>query len=261
MLNTKQYYVERAAIHAESFDHQGGPVFYASLPCSTDRFKEHRTDGSEDRRRLIFLLWEHLMAMENPIWKRFYASHETAFPPHIVHGPLGRPHLLLGGYRDRGPAISFSEGGGYVWAALCCDESDIGIDAAGTDEFQKNYPFHRVFNDRELHHILSLVDGDLGSASALLWSIKEAVVKAIGCAFHLVDPLQISVHSLTSEGGFGYTFPVRLSRKALMRFPIGTGPIWVRSFPLAKMWISIAILNWQTGRMKRDGKSIHDKRS
>ena len=48
---------------------------------------------------------------------------------------LGRPHLLLGKYR--GPAISFSEGGGQLWAALCGDESDIGIDVAEADEFQQ----------------------------------------------------------------------------------------------------------------------------
>jgi hypothetical protein len=149
----------------------------------------------------------------------------------------------LGEYR--GPAISFSEGGGNVWAALCGDQSDIGIDVAGTDEFQKEYPFHRVFNDLELQHALRLAGGELGSASALLWSIKEAVVKALGCAFHLVDPLQINVYPSVAGGDGGYTFPVGLSRKALMRFSVGAGrSIWVRSLPRLKMWFSIALLNW-----------------
>ena len=90
--------------------------------------------------------------MESPLWKRCQSSNRAAFPIQVVRGPLGRPHLLLGEYR--GPAISFSEGGGKVWAALCGDESDIGIDVAGTDEFQGEYPFHRVFHPQELQHAL-----------------------------------------------------------------------------------------------------------
>ena len=173
------------------------------------------------------------------------SSNRAAFPIQVVRGPLGRPHLLLGEYR--GPAISFSEGGGKVWAALCGDESDIGIDVAGTDEFQREYPFHRVFHPQELHHALRLTGGDLEKASALLWSIKEAVVKALGCAFHLVDPRQITVYPSaggTVGGDGGYTFPVGLSGKALVRFPIAAGrSLWVRSLPQRKMWLSIAHLN------------------
>jgi hypothetical protein len=94
---------------------------------------------------------------------------------------------------------------------------------AGTDEFQREYPFHRVFHPEELEHALRLASGDLEKASALLWSIKEAVVKALGCAFHLVDPRQITVYRSVGgpigENG-GYTFPVGLSGKALVRFPI-----------------------------------------
>jgi len=233
-------------VHTASFDHRGGPVFYASLPCSIEIFKGHRTNGSGDKHRLISILWDHLVAMESPLWKRFHSSHRGAFPLHVVRGPLGRPHLLLG--EHRGPAISFSEGGGNVWAALCGNQSDIGIDVAGTDEFQKEYPFHRVFNDQELQHALRLTGGELANASALLWSIKEAVVKALGCAFHLVDPLQINVCPSVPGGDGGYTFPVRLSRKALMRFPIGAcRSIWVRSVPHGKMWRSIALLNRQAG--------------
>jgi len=182
--------------------------------------------------------------MESPLWKYRHSFDRAAFPIHVVHGPLGRPHLLLGQYRI--PAISFSEGGGKVWAALCGDESDIGIDVAATDEFQGEYPLHRVFHDQELQHALRLTGGDLETASALLWSIKEAVVKALGCAFHLVAPRQVHVYPSIGRDR-GYTFPVCLSRKALVRFPIGAGrSIWVRSFPQEKMWLSIALLSWQS---------------
>ncbi|HME43875.1 MAG TPA: 4'-phosphopantetheinyl transferase superfamily protein [Syntrophorhabdales bacterium] len=185
--------------------------------------------------------------MESPLWKRCQSSNSAAFPIQVVRGPLGRPHLLLGEYQ--GPAISFSQGGGKVWAALCGDESEIGIDVAGTDEFQGEYPFHRVFHTQELQHALRLAGGDLEKASALLWSVKEAVVKALGCAFHLVDPRQITVYPSVEgpigENG-GYTFPVGLSGKALARFPITTGrSLWVHSLPQVKMWLSIALLNWR----------------
>jgi hypothetical protein len=221
-------------VHAVSFVHGRGPVFYASMPCADETLKH----------RLVSTLWNHLVAMESPLWKCCQSSSRATFPIQVVRGLLGRPHLLLGEYR--GPAISFSEGGGKFWAALCGDTSDIGIDVAGTDEFHREYPFHRVFHPQELQHALRLADGDLEKASALLWSIKEAVVKALGCAFHLVDPRQITVYPATGGEEGGYTFPVGLSKKALVRFPIGAGrSIWVRSLPQVKMWFSIALLNGQ----------------
>jgi 4'-phosphopantetheinyl transferase superfamily len=227
--------------------HGRGPVFYASVPCANETLKGFGTDEAGDRHRLVCALWDHLAAMESPFWKHCQSSDRAAFPIQLVRGLLGRPHFLLGD--DRGPAISFSEDGGNVWAALCGDESDIGIDAAGTDEFHREYPFHRVFHPQELQHALRLTGGDLEKASALLWSVKEAVVKALGCAFHLVDPRQITVYP--SAGGAvgedgGYTFPVGLSGKALARFPVAAGrSLWVRSLPRRKMWLSIALLNRQ----------------
>ena len=166
-------------------------------PCHVPTKPQRLGRTGRDKHRLVSTLWDHLAAMESPLWKGGQSSNRAAFPIQVVRGPLGRPHLLLGEYR--GPAISFSEGGGKVWAALCGDESDIGIDVAGTDEFQGEYPFHRVFHPQELQHALRMAGGDLEKASALLWSIKEAVVKALGCAFHLVDPRQITVYP--SVGG------------------------------------------------------------
>jgi hypothetical protein len=234
---------EEVTVHTMNPVHQMGPVFYASLPCDTAPTEGSETNGEDARHRLISILWDHLAAMGNPLWTSGLSSNRAAFPIQVVHDPLGKPHLRLGAHR--GPAISFSEGGGKVWAALCGDESDVGIDVADAAEFQGNYPFHRVFNTPELQHILNLTGGDLDEASALLWSVKEAAVKALGCAFHFVDPLQIHVDPSTGWDD-GFAFPVRLSGKALARFPIGAGlSLWVRSFPLVKMWLSIAVLNRQ----------------
>lgn len=77
-------------------------------------------------------------------------------------------------------------------------------------------------------------------ASALLWSVKEAVVKALGCAFHLVEPRQLTVSPTGDED----TFTVGLSGKALNRFPLAAQePLYVRSFVQEKMWLSIAVFN------------------
>jgi len=229
-------------VHGMSFVHRKGHVFYASLPCDTASPLGQGTNAG-NKHRLVSILWDHLVAMESHLGKCSQSYNRAAFPIQVVHDPLGKPHLLLG--EHRGPAVSFSEGGGKVWAALCGDESDIGIDVAGPDEFHREYPFHRVFHPQELQHALKLAGGDLEKASALLWSIKEGVVKALGCAFHLVDPRQITVYPSTGGAG-GHSFPVGLSGKALMRFPIAArGSIWVRSIPQGKMWLSIALLNWQ----------------
>jgi len=230
-----------STVHAVHFFHGRGPVFYAAMPCANQTLKGYGTNGAEAKHRLVSTLWDHLVATESPLWKRSQSSDSAAFPTQVVCGLLGRPHLLLGDYR--GPAISFSEGGGKVWAALSGDESDIGIDVAGRDEFQGEYPFRRVFHPEELNHALRLAGGDLAEASALLWSIKEAVVKALGCAFHLVEPRHITVYP-SAGGGGGYTFPVGLSGKALVRFPQAAGrSLWVRSLPQGKLWLSIALWN------------------
>jgi hypothetical protein len=211
------------------------------MPCADELPKGWGTNGAGDKNLLVSTLWDHLRARESPLWKRFQSSDRTAFPIRMVCGLLGRPHLLLGEYR--GPAISFSEGGGKVWAALCGEDFEIGIDVAGTDEFQREYPLPRVFHPQELQHALRSAGGDLGKASALLWSIKEAVVKALGCGFHLLDPRQITVYPSVGEDG-GYTFPVGLSGKALARFPGAAGrSLWVRSLPQREMWLSLALLN------------------
>jgi phosphopantetheinyl transferase (holo-ACP synthase) len=234
---------ERVTVHTINPVHRRGPAFYASLPCGpgdTDTSTGHGMSVEETKRGLVSALWEHLARMKSPLWTRCQSFNEGTYPIQVVCGRLGRPYLLLGEYR--GPAISFSEGGGKVWAALCGDMSEIGIDVAGQDEFQREYPVHRVFHPEELHHAVKLIGGDLEKASALLWSIKEAVVKALGCAFHLVDPRQISVYP--SVSGDGYISPVGLSGKAQMRFPLAArGSLWVRSLPQREMWLSIALLD------------------
>jgi phosphopantetheinyl transferase (holo-ACP synthase) len=96
---------------------------------------------------------------------------------------------------------------------------------------------------------LELAGGNLAQAAALLWSIKEAVAKALGCAFHLVDPRDIHVQP-SAVADDGPAFSVRLSGKARARFPMADRrPITVRSLPQAGTWLSIAALNWPRHRV------------
>lgn len=222
-----------------------GPVLLASLPCRPEGTDDPpgglETGGETAKLRLVSTLWKHLAASESPHWKHSTSSRRDDYPIKLVRGTLGRPHLQLG--ESRGPTISFSRGGGRVWAALCGDDSDIGIDVAEPGEFTGAYPVQRVFHPEELHHALDLADGDPEKAAALLWSIKEALVKALGCAFHLIDPRQIIVHP-TSDGNGGYTFPVSLSGKALLRFPLTAGRhLRVRALPQGTSWLSVALVN------------------
>jgi phosphopantetheinyl transferase len=219
---------QKITVKAVRFTQQRGTVLYAYSPCD-------RASRTADNIHLVSILLEHLAGVVSPI--------------QIVHDQLGRPQLLLG--ECEGPAISFSEGGGKIWAALCPDTSDIGIDAAGTDEFPKEYPFGRVFHAQELQYALRLAGGDSEKAAALLWSVKEAAVKALGCAFHLVDPRQIHVYPSAAENDGWHTFTVCLSGKALERFPIASRCILVRSLFQEKMWLSIALLNRQLVRTER----------
>ena len=225
---------QESPVHSVRFFPGSGPVFYTSLPAD-----------SEARQRLVSILWDHLATRESPGWQRYPVAAATASPVQLVRGQLGRPQLLLG--EAPGPAVSFSEGGGKVWGALCGDGSDIGIDVAGSDEFREGYPLHRVFQPAELKQALRLADGELAAAAALLWSIKEAAVKALGCAFHLVEPRQIIV-SPEEEGrpgrDGGTTCMVGLSGKARERFPLAASqPLRVRSFQQRQLWLSIA--RWQ----------------
>ena len=241
-------------VQTMNFSHEKGPVFYASLPCGPMAGQI----GPDQKHHLISGLWDHLLTVKNPFWMSRPYVNGDAFPIQVIRvirvirGPLGRPQLLLGDHM--GPAISFCRSGKNLWAALCGDDHDIGIDVAERHEFQGKYPFHRVFHPQELKHALKTAGEDLKKAAALLWSVKEAVAKALGCGFHLVDPLHVIVYPSidgatggTAKENGSYDFPVELSEKAVKRFPMAQDrSLRVRSFSHGKLWLSIALLSRQS---------------
>jgi phosphopantetheinyl transferase len=76
----------------------------------------------------------------------------------------------------------------------------VGVDAASSDEFTGSYPFHRVFRGPEWTDAAPFCAGDRFDAAALLWTLKEAAVKALGEGFNGPDPLEVVVRPLRWNG-------------------------------------------------------------
>ncbi len=155
----------------------------------------------------------------------------------IGAGSLGKPVIRIGD--APGPSVSFSLGTGMMWAAVC-REGACGIDSARPEEFCGGYPLHRAFRDEEFPAILELTEGNREDAAAILWSAKEAAVKALGCGFHLLDPLEVGVFPVRTGG-------VELMSKAVIsgRFHWKQGlreemRIPVLTFQFKDSWVSAA---------------------
>lgn len=158
----------------------------------------------------------------------------------IFRDVMGKPELHVSGRKQA--AVSFSYGPGIAWAASCRDGCNVGIDVAHQSEFAGNYPFHRVFGAEELREALAEVGENPSEGAALLWSAKEAVVKAVGCGFHLIDPLHVRMvpHGRSSHG---IILRPRFAQKPLERFPyLAYSEIAVLSFQEESSWVSVAIL-------------------
>jgi hypothetical protein len=138
---------------------------------------------------------------------------------------LGQPRLFLGG--QPGPAVSFSQAAGRLWAAMTCT-GQVGVDTAMPAEFEAGYPMARAFRPAELDWARPLSGGDTPGAAALLWTLKEAAVKALGVGFHFLDPLAVEVLSPRPWQG-GWRVLVQAGRIL---------PAWAR--PEAGGWLAIA---------------------
>lgn len=136
----------------------------------------------------------------DPRWRSTIA--ENAFTLHKT--PLGGPYLLLG---DRqGPSLSFSHEEGRLWAAMG-SHGCVGIDVAYPEEFTGGYPFKRAFRPEELNCDRAFGHKNTARAAALIWSLKEAAVKAAGTGFNCYDPLEVRVTN-PRIGGQGILFDV-----------------------------------------------------
>jgi len=153
---------------------------------------------------------------------------------------LGKPILFLGD--QPGPAVSFTHCGLKTWAVLATGNCAVGIDAACENEFGGEYPFHRAFSVEELDSAVMSLNNDAANTAAVVWSAKEAAVKALGCAFWLVDPLDVRVGRWSGSGN-RFMSKVNLSERAAQRFPSSKfRPLCVRTFREDEVWLSVAVI-------------------
>jgi phosphopantetheinyl transferase len=131
-------------------------------------------------------------------WRLAHA--ENALTLH--ESTLGEPYLLL--EDQQGPSLSFSHGKERIWAAMS-SKGRVGIDVAYPEEFAADYPFARAFSPEELDSARALCQDDTARGAALIWSAKEASVKAIGTGFNRFDPLDVRVGApILREQGIGF---------------------------------------------------------
>ena len=118
----------------------------------------------------------------------------------LQKGTLGKPCLFLD--HRKGPSVSFSHGKGRLWGAMS-SKGRVGIDVAYPEEFAEGYPFARAFRPEELEFAGALCRNDTARGAALIWSAKEAAVKATGAGFNRFDPLDVRVAApFSKEQGF-----------------------------------------------------------
>jgi len=200
---------EGAAPQALSGLGPGAPVLYASDPA-----------GAGVKERLVQRLLAGLPGLQTG-----GAGQPAPGTVSLETTALGQPRLFLGG--QPGPAVSFSQAAGRIYAALT-PAGQVGVDAAMPAEFEADYPMARVFRPAELAWARPLVGGPSAGAAALLWALKEAAVKALGVGFHFLEPLAVEAFSPRPWQG-GWRVLVHAGRIL---------PAWAR--PEAGGWLALA---------------------
>lgn len=145
----------------------------------------------------------------------------------LSFGSLGEPLVICDGLPVL--SVSFSQVGRRIWGALT-GAGRVGIDVALASEFPPDYPLLRVFSKEELDLTRILVGDNLSGTAALLWSIKEAAVKALGVGFNFLAPREIDIRPGKSQQG-GYLFEVDAGHVI---------KIWAR--PEGKGWLALALI-------------------
>ncbi len=139
---------------------------------------------AEARERLVARLLGRLLHL---------SQHELSLSvglPVLKADGLGRPFLSLPS--RAAPSVSLSHCGSRTWACLAWTAA-VGIDVASPGEFRAPYPFARVFHRGEMEEAGKFCGRPLHDRAALLWALKEAAVKALGCGFNFFDPLDVRV--------------------------------------------------------------------
>jgi phosphopantetheinyl transferase len=188
-------------LHAES-NNKPISVYYASAGFSEDRNVTKNMLAGELLQRGGFMLLEETNALL------------------IKNNKYGCPQLES----QQSLVISFSSAGQRVWAAVAQADA-LGIDVEASENFCAPYPYDRVFQTDEFHHVSSFcVNKEDGAA--LLWSCKEAAMKNRGTGFHFMDPRDVRILSCVQERIRRYTAIVATPEKIPV-IVIREGNLWL----------------------------------
>lgn len=137
---------------------------------------------------------------------------------------LGRPHIGATNY-----SVSFSSSDDILYGAIS-RTATLGIDVAAAVEFSGNYPFHRVFQEKELSLVTPFC-GDRSESAAFLWACKEATAKAMGTGFKGISPRSIEITACRPQST---GFVVEICNDANLSASAGR---------MADRWLALAIRN------------------
>jgi phosphopantetheinyl transferase (holo-ACP synthase) len=153
----------------------------------------------------------------------------------------GKPVVMTG--NKRLVSASFSRSDDKIWCLICIGNNKCGIDVARCSEFNNCYPHHRAFLKAELSDAADMTCCEISDSAAMVWSGKEAVVKALGCAFRLVDPLGIRIYVKKFEGDICWS-SAELLGSGINTSSVSAEPgIVVKSRRHGNDWLSIAAVS------------------
>jgi phosphopantetheinyl transferase (holo-ACP synthase) len=164
-------------------------IIYAS--CLWNKLQTVADVRRQAKNMLIDLLLKegrHVRPWTDSALKKKSASRHSPFI--VSSNRLGQPLLRINGCR--GPSLSFAHMPGRTWAAMSLCSDAVGIDAASSMEFYNGYPLQRIFHRDELQFAMKIF-GTYENAAAALWSVKEAVVKSLGCGYRFFAPIDLKV--------------------------------------------------------------------
>lgn len=218
-----------------------GPVRYCQVGCPGG-FPKGKIRRHLEQRLVARLYRDWTGPVEAQI-RREVPSQANGLFGRLYNDQWGRPRFCTEGGTEL--SVSFTFVDEWAWGALCPKPNMVGIDAALSTEFGEDYPFGRAFHLRELDTCIQLCGGNPAEAAATIWSVKEAVVKALGCGFRLLDPLDLEAWP-TQAADECLRFWVHFSDRAVQEYPaIASSPVAVANIERSGSRLSFAAVDSQ----------------
>jgi len=118
-------------------------------------------------------------------------------------GQVGAPYLLIDGDSHPNNKISLSHSNGYVFCAFSNEYDHLGVDLERVEKRPQDF-MQDFFTPDELDHISRLPSESHPLIATLIWSAKEAVLKALSLGLK-VDTRKVNIQvesSIPSDLGW-----------------------------------------------------------